>query len=153
MTITRPHLLLCALILMVAASAPSGALAQSRAGAAPMTGEVSPNMKQVGCWDCLEIQIVSVCSGGAVPGYWNCSVNGLGRCTVSGAGCGVSLTVPVDPDGSTQYVSRGAALDAPRLDGGGGGLTRRNCDGVIIARQQGQAAIAAVRADTDALAL
>lgn len=150
MTTRRLPGLLCALVLVLAATAPTAAAAQARTSG---PGQVGTETKLAGCWGCLEIQIVSVCEGGQVPGYWNCSVNGFGRCSVSGAGCGVSLTVPVDPDGSTQYVSRGAALDAPAEDGGGGGVTRRNCDGVIIARQQDRAAIDAVRAGTDALVL
>lgn len=105
-----------------------------------------------GCWGCAQAEVVSWCEGGFNPGYWNCS-SSSGYCSVSSPGCGGGAMLPLDPDGATQYVSRGARIgvEAELLDRGL--AVRRNCDGVIVARHQSPENIATVRTLTGSLTL
>lgn len=95
---------------------------------------VSPMAKSgSGCWDCQmdpnNFGLLGCVS--AVPGYWNCwSVSG--GCGVASWGCGAGAYVPVDADGTAQYVTRPSTTD-PDVTAFGAAMKRRPCDGVIVA--------------------
>lgn len=116
--------------------------------ASAVTVEKSP-----GCWGCGAIEGVTFCQGGHVPGYYNCNASWSGNCNLSSGGCGGGTSLPIDPDGATQYVSRGAALGVEAAMIEAGTQLKRNCDGVIVARHQTSANVASVRARTGALTL
>lgn len=115
-------------------------------------GESSALQPKPGCWGCQQLGQVFNCQGGYVPGSWNCSLSWSG-CNLSSPGCGGSAAIPVDLDGAAQYVSRAVM----RLQSASHGPTapgeERNCDGVVVAREQSPDNIAAVRIRTAALSL
>jgi len=88
-----------------------------------------------------------------VPGFYNCTANMIDTCQTSSPGCGAGASLPLDPDGSTQYVSRGSRLGVPVLASDGGPPVRRNCEGVVVARAQTSDDIASVRSRTGTLTL
>jgi hypothetical protein len=157
---TRALLRLSLLILtLVVLAPPPAARAQGLASLAVATtsattgsGASTALVEKAGCWDCTIFVQVYKCTGGQVPGYWNCNVSWSG-CNRSGAGCGGSASVPVDLDGAAQYVSRAVM----RLQAGDPTIQPvaedRNCDGVLVARLQSPDNIAAVRTSTAALSL
>jgi hypothetical protein len=75
-------------------------------------------------------------------------------CGVSSPGCGAGAMLPLDPDGASQYVSRGSAIGLTTvLADVGGPPIRRNCEGVVVARYQAPDNIQDVRARTGSLTL
>lgn len=153
------RILLCAAILCVAIHFGTAAPASAQALASiAAVGSVAGTTAKTaaGCWGCGNGgQGLSVCEGGFVPGYWNCT-GGFGtgnNCGLSSPGCGAGAALPLDPDGATQYVSRGAAIGLEAAMAEAGTSVKRNCEGVIVARYQTPANIAVVRARTGSLAL
>ncbi len=155
---TRSLIRMALLVLALAVlTLPSTAHAQGLAALAVATGtagggESSALVEKAGCWDCTAWGQVFNCTGGHTVGYWNCSLSYSG-CNRSSPGCGGSAAVPVDLDGAAQYVSRGAlrpqlARTGPAVPG-----EERNCDGVVVARQQSPDNIAVVRTRTAVLSL
>ncbi len=143
--------------LMVAAlamvsSQPAAGQALASLAAAGSSASATVLKPAAGCWGCVQAEVVSWCEGGFRPGYWNCNSSG-GYCSVSSPGCGGGGLLPLDPDGATQYVSRGALIGV-EVDLVERGLAvRRNCDGVIVARHQSPESIADVRTRTGSLTL
>ena len=130
------------------------AAAQVTASLAAVAGMASATTleKQAGCWGCVYPSTGGVCVGGFVPGYWNCTQIMTDSCSTSSPGCGAGASLPLDPDGASQYVSRGQVLgidvaltsEVPEF---------RNCEGTIVARRQAPDQIAAVRDRTATLTL
>ena len=154
---TRALLRMALLALTLVALTPPTAQAQGLAALAVATstaggGESSALVEKAGCWDCLQFFQIYYCAGGQVPGYWNCFVSYTG-CNRSGSGCGGSASIPVDLDGAAQYVSRGALRPPRAADGPALPDEERNCDGVVVARDQSPDNIALVRTRTAALSL
>ncbi len=141
---------LAACILLGAAPAHSQVVA-SLAAALPSAASVALR-PTAGCWDCLGSSMGMYCAGGQVPGYWNCTYTIVG-CTPSSPGCGAGAALPVDLDGATQYVSRGAAAGVAQALAQLGEPLSRNCDGVVVARYQTPASIVGVRSRTESLSL
>ncbi len=116
----------------------------------------SASAAPVGCWICVRTEVwggyIDACAGGANPGWWNC-VGGGGHCHTSSPGCGGGAALPVDVDGASQYVSVGAMLEVIARAPDAAGDLRRNCDGLIVARNQSAADIAQVRDRTGVLSL
>ena len=106
-----------------------------------------------GCWGCEQWGGWQICRGGVVPGYYNCIATVLDTCSTSSPGCGAGAALPVDPDGSTQYVSRGSLLGVQVAAREGDPPVRRNCEGVVVARTQTSSDIATVRRRTGSLTL
>lgn len=108
--------------------------------------------RKPGCWGCGITSMGEICTGGHIPGFWNCTVTWVDSCVPSSPGCGEGALLPLDADGATQYVSRGAVLElAASLTQGA--PEYRNCEGAIVARVQPAAQIAAVRHRTATLTL
>jgi hypothetical protein len=132
----------------------TGAAGQSLASiAAAATAGSASVQKSPGCWGCGAIEGITYCQGGHVPGYFNCATNWSSTCSLSSSGCGGGASLPLDPDGATQYVSRGAVLGVEAALVENGRTVKRNCDGVIVARHQTSDNIASVRARTASLTL
>lgn len=127
------------------------AAAQSLASLAAANAAVSVE-KQPGCWGCGSYMGVPICQGGQSPGYYNC-VSGWLSCNPSSPGCGGGAALPIDPDGATQYVSRGSLLADQVVFREGDPPVRRNCEGVVVARKQTSDDITSVRARTGTLTL
>lgn len=142
----------CALLLLATAR-PASAQGLASLAAAATASSSSTVEKQPGCWGCQPVIGFRSCMGGFVPGYFNCSANFANSCILSSPGCGGSALIPLDPDGGTQYVSRGARLGVPVVILAGDPNVRRNCDGVVVARLQSPDDIAGVRARTGTLTL
>jgi hypothetical protein len=106
-----------------------------------------------GCWGCGSVGGYPVCMGGQVPGYYNCMSTITSTCNVSSPGCGAGAALPIDPDGSTQYVSRGSLMTTQVVFHEGDPPVRRNCEGVVVARKQSSADITTVRIRTGSLTL
>ncbi|HXI19868.1 MAG TPA: hypothetical protein VNH46_02205, partial [Gemmatimonadales bacterium] len=70
---------------------------------------------------------------------------------LSSPGCGGGAALPLDPDGSTQYVSRGSRLGI--LAARGASAEKRNCEGVVVALRQSSGDIERVRTRTGSLTL
>ena len=141
---------LAACMLLAAAPAHSQVVA-SLAAALPSAASIALR-PEAGCWACLGSSMGMYCAGGQVPGYWNCTYTIIG-CTPSSPGCGAGAALPVDLDGATQYVSRGAAAGVTQALAASGDPVRRNCDGVVVARFQTPASIVGVRSRTESLSL
>jgi hypothetical protein len=146
--------ILCAALHLSTATPASG---QALASIAAVGGTGATTAKTAaGCWGCGNGgQGMAVCEGGFVPGYWNCQ-GGFGttnNCSLSSPGCGAGASLPLDPDGATQYVSRGAAIGLEAVMAETGTAVKRNCEGVIVARYQTPDNVATVRARTSLLAL
>ena len=153
------RILLCAATLcaalQVSAAAPASAQALASIAAVGSVGTTTAR-KAAGCWGCSDGgQGLSVCEGGYVPGYWNChgGFDTPNNCSLSSPGCGGGAAIPLDPDGATQYVSRGAAIGLEAAMAEAGTSLKRNCEGMIVARYQTPDNIALVRARTGSLAL
>jgi hypothetical protein len=130
------------------------ATAQSLASMAAANAATSAVEKAgAGCWGCEGMGGWQICRGGAVPGYYNCIATVLHTCQLSSPGCGGGAALPVDPDGSTQYVSRGSLLGVPVALRDGDPPVRRNCEGVVVARKQTSDDIISVRIRTGSLTL
>lgn len=143
-----------ALWMGVALTAPP-ATAQGLAAVSAATSSIaSMTMEKTGagCWGCAQTMGMGTCIGGQVPGYFNCFISGM-RCNVSSPGCGAGAQLPLDPDGSSQYVSRGSKLGIPVTAEDGQLAVRRNCEGVVVARAQTLADIGVVRTRTGTLTL
>ncbi len=146
------------LLTCITLTPPPAAEAQGLAAMAVATtfdGAGTAMQPKPGCWGCQEWGHVYDCRGGFVPGSWNCSLS-ISGCNLSSPGCGASALVPVDLDGAAQYVSR--AVMQLREAGTGNASPpppgeERNCDGVVVARQQSPDNIAGVRIRTAALSL
>lgn len=149
-TLTRAGAALAACMLLGAAPAHSQVVA-SLAAALPSATSVALR-PDAGCWACLGSSMGMYCAGGQVPGYWNCTYTILG-CTPTSPGCGAGAALPVDLDGATQYVSRGAAAGVNQALAQAGDPVRRNCEGVVVARYQTPSQIDGVRTQTEALTL
>lgn len=132
----------------------SAASAQSLASlAAANTATTAVEKAGPGCWGCEQLSGYQVCRGGVVPGYYNCIATVLDTCRTSSPGCGGQAAVPLDPDGSTQYVSRGSLMGVPVAFQVGDPPVRRNCEGVVVARKQTSDDITTVRMRTGSLTL
>ncbi len=148
---TRTGAALAALLLTLAVMPARAQVTASLAAVTGMAGATTLE-KTPGCWGCAYPSTGGVCVGGFVPGYWNCTQVFGNSCSVSSPGCGAGASLPLDPDGATQYVSRGRVLGIEA------GLTIespdfRNCVGAIVARRQGPDQFAAVRDRTATLTL
>jgi hypothetical protein len=133
---------------------PRSVAAQSLASLAAANSATSAVEKAgPGCWGCGIFGGWQICKGGMVPGYYNCIATVLDTCQTSSPGCGGMAAVPLDPDGSTQYVSRGSLLGVPVSVHDGDPPVRRNCEGVVVARLQTSGDITAVRIRTGSLTL
>ena len=152
---TRRTLLgaLIACVLLLATARPASAQGLASMAAAATASASSAVERLPGCWGCYTGGGFGQCQGGYVPGYFNCSANFANSCMLSSPGCGGSALIPLDPDGSTQYVSRGSRLGVPVVVLAGDPNVRRNCDGVVVARLQSPDDIAGVRARTGILSL
>jgi hypothetical protein len=141
-----------ALLLAIPASRAS---AQSLASIAAASATTTAAAEKVGpgCWGCEIFGTSKVCQGGNVPGYFNCSPQLANTCWLSSPGCGAGAALPLDPDGSTQYVSRGSRLGVPVVTEAGAPAVRRNCEGVVVARRQSPDDITRVRIRTGSLTL
>ncbi len=134
-------------------------LAAQQALAGPLAAQTAATAtlaeKQPGCWGCQTgYGGFGYCTGGIVPGYWNCSYGfDLGTCQPSSPGCGAGAALPLDPDGSTQYVSRAPASGVFASIPPGEDAVIRNCDGVIVARRFTDLEISEARSRTASLAL
>ena len=148
--LSRAGASLAACMLLTAVPAHSQVVA-SLAAALPSAASIALR-PEAGCWACLGSSMGMYCAGGQVPGYWNCTYTIIG-CTPSSPGCGAGAALPVDLDGATQYVSRGAAAGVPLALAASGDPVRRNCDGVVVARFQSPANILGVRMRTESLSL
>jgi len=148
--LARAGAALAALLFLGAAPAYSQVVA-SLAAALPSAASLALKLPP-GCWACLGSSMGMFCAGGQVPGYWNCNYT-IAGCTASSPGCGAGASLPVDLDGATQYVSRGAAAGVSQALAEAGEPVRRNCDGVVVARYQSPASIADVRSHTESLSL
>jgi hypothetical protein len=128
--------------------------AQTLASIAAGSSAVSATTAQLsgGCWGCERTEGIAYCAGTHGGGYWNC-VGGGFNCAMSSPGCGGGSSIPLDPDGATQYVSRGAAVGLQTALAETGTPSKRNCEGVVVARYQTPENIATVRAVTGSLSL
>ena len=123
------------------------------ASAAATGADASASLvEKAGCWDCQQFVQIFYCQGGNSVGFWNCWVSWTG-CNRSSSGCGGSASIPVDLDGAAQYVSRSMIRPLPAVDTPPAPVEERNCDGVVVARQQSPDNIAAVRTRTAVLFL
>jgi hypothetical protein len=129
------------------------ASAQSLASIAAANAATVTIQKTPGCWGCGNYGGYPICEGGQVPGYYNCTASVLQTCQVSSPGCGAGAALPVDPDGATQYVSRGSLLVEQVAFHDGEPPVRRNCEGVVVARNQSTDDIRTVRIRTGTLTL
>ncbi len=139
--------------LLAVLALPAGAQVTASLAAVTAAGSaVALEKTPAGCWGCQETSFLPICEGGHVPGYWNCTVTYGNTCQLSSPGCGAGAALPLDPDGASLYVSRGAALGlAAELT-----ITDpeyRNCEGAIVARVQTAAQIGQVRQRTASLTL
>jgi hypothetical protein len=134
---------------------PTRASAQGLASLAAASATSSAAVEKVGpgCWGCEWANSVQICRGGIVPGYYNCSASVADTCRLTSPGCGAGASLPLDPDGSAQYVSRGSRLGVPVESEAGGTPVRRNCEGVVVARRQSADDISSVRIHTGSLTL
>jgi hypothetical protein len=139
-----------AILLLLISSRPVAAQGLSALAAAAATASME---KTPGCWACREAGGGPVCEGGHKPGFYNCIAVFGTPCQPSSAGCGASASMPLDPDGATQYVSRGSRMGVPVIVQAGDPPERRNCDGVVVARVQSPDDIQSVRARTGTLTL
>jgi len=143
---------LCLVLLTIIAVRP--ATAQSLAALAAANTATSLMEKTgAGCWGCESFGGWQICHGGEVPGYYNCSSTVLNTCRLSSPGCGAGAALPLDPDGSAQYVSRGSLLGVQVALHDGDPPVRRNCEGVVVARKQTSDDILSVRIRTGSLTL
>jgi len=142
---------LCLALLCFIAARPASA--QSLASLAAANAATSAVEKTPGCWGCETFGGWPICSGGQVPGYYNCTTTVMQTCQTSSPGCGAGAALPVDPDGSTQFVSRGSLLGVPVSLHDGDPPVRRNCEGVVVARKQTSDDIISVRIRTGSLTL
>jgi hypothetical protein len=129
------------------------ASAQSLASLAAANAATTSMQKTPGCWDCGSVGGYPVCQGGQAPGYFNCMSTITSTCNVSSPGCGAGAALPIDLDGSTQYVSRGSLMVTQVVFHQGDPPVRRNCEGVVVARKQTSADITTVRIRTGSLTL
>ena len=128
------------------------ASAQSLASLAAASLSTTTTQK-AGCWGCSNMGGFPTCTGGFSGGNWNCTASILDTCQLSSPGCGVQGALPLDPDGSTQYVSRSSKMNLLAVAEGGGPPVRRNCEGVVVARKQTSDNIESVRMRTGSLTL
>ncbi len=143
---------LCLALLCFIAARPASA--QSLASLAAANAATSAVEKVgAGCWGCESFGGWQICHGGEIPGYYNCTTTVLNTCQLSSPGCGAGAALPLDPDGSTQYVSRGSLLGVQVALHDGDPPVRRNCEGVVVARKQTSDDIIAVRIRTGSLTL
>lgn len=149
---TRYFGLALGLAFMLTGSARS-ASAQSLASLAAANAATTTMQKTPGCWGCTSFSGWQLCAGGQVPGYYNCTSSILNTCQPSSPGCGAGAALPVDPDGATQYVSRGSLLVEQVVFHEGDPPVRRNCEGVVVARKQSSDDIRSVRNRTGSLTL
>jgi hypothetical protein len=133
------------------ASIAAGSSAINSAGPAGLTTAAAAQQK-AGCWGCDRTEGIAYCAGTHGAGYWNCVGGGL-NCSMSSPGCGGAASIPLDPDGATQYVSRGAAIGLQTALAESATPSKRNCEGVVVARYQTPENIATVRAVTGSLSL
>ena len=131
---------------------PTRAAAQVTASIAAVTAGRALLPEKAGCWGCRNSSVGGVCSGGIVPGYWNCGASGGNPCAPTSPGCGAGAMLPLDPDGASQYVSRGEASGLQQ-ELAATGPEFRNCEGIIVARTQLAAQIDAARHRTATLTL
>ena len=129
------------------------ASAQSLASLAAANAATSAVEKTPGCWGCGSYMGMAVCQGGFSPGSFNCTANLTSGCQLSSPGCGGGAALPVDPDGATQYVSRGSLLVEQVVFHDGDPPVRRNCEGIVVARKQTSDDIKSVRSRTGTLTL
>lgn len=140
-----------AILLLLVTSRPASA--QGLASLAVAAGSSTTVEKQPGCWGCGSLAGYPVCEGGHAPGYWNCNAYYGNTCATTSPGCGGAAMIPLDPDGSTQYVSRGSHLGILAAYTATDPVVRRNCDGVVVARIQSPDDITALRIRTGTLTL
>jgi hypothetical protein len=138
-------------LLLLAPGRPASAQSLASLAAASMT--TTTTIQKAGCWGCTNYGGYPVCTGGFPGGSWNCTGTILNTCNPTSPGCGVQGALPLDPDGSAQYVSRSSLSGDPVTDDDGGPPVRRNCEGVVVARLQTADDIVTVRNRTGLLTL
>lgn len=140
---------LAALVLFSARPVTAQGLASvAAANAAAATAAVE---KTKSCFACGVLMGIPYCQGGNAQGFSACASTFLNLCNTSGPGCGAAAALPVDPDGASQYVSRGSLLGV--LASADSPPTRQNCEGVVVARNQSPDEITTVRSRTGTLSL
>jgi hypothetical protein len=140
------------ILLLLGTSRPASAQGLSSLAAA-MASNTAALEKKAGCWGCGKFGDSPVCEGGFNPGFFNCQTV-WNVCTVTSGGCGTPPgLVMIDPDGATQYVSRGSHLAMFVGAESDDASVRRNCIGLIVARNQSAGDIADVRNRTGILSL
>lgn len=103
------------------------------------------------CYICGSMMGVRYCQGGNAQGFNDCGTSFPILCITISPGCGGGMGLLLDPDGASQYVSRGSLLgvlasaDSPPI--------RQNCEGVVVARVQSSDEILTVRNRTGTLSL
>jgi hypothetical protein len=81
-----------------------------------------------GCWGC-HFFFGNQCDKDQPQGYWNCNWSPWSGANCTSPGCGGgSGSIPVGADGVFIYASTGTT------DGLDGGVVKRECDGVVVAR-------------------
>lgn len=148
---TRTGAALAALLLTLAVTPARAQVTASLAAVTGMAGATTLE-KTPGCWGCAYPSTGGLCVGGFVPGYWNCTQVFGNSCSLSSPGCGAGASLPLDPDGATQYVSRGRVLGI-EAELTIAATEFRNCEGAIVARRQAPDQIAVVRDRTATLTL
>lgn len=141
-----------AFLLLLATSRPASAQGLSSLAAAMSSASSLSLEKKAGCWSCGKLGEVNLCEGGQVPGYYNCTASPF-DCRATSSGCGGPITIQLDPDGGTQFVSRASHMGIPVVMLAGDPNVRRNCDGVVVARIQSSGDISEVRNRTGILSL
>lgn len=144
---------IAALVAALALAASKPASAQGLASLAAANVTSTSAQKTPGCWGCGSMFGLQVCSGGQVPGYYNCTSTVMDTCRLSSPGCGAGASLPVDIDGAAQYVSKGSLLGIPVAYREGQLAVKRNCEGVVVARTQSPDDISSVRMRTGTLSL
>lgn len=142
-----------AVLLLLATSKPVSAQGLSSLAAAMSAANGTALEKKAGCWGCGTLNGFRLCEGGYNPGFFNCQTT-FGVCNTTSPGCGTPPgMVMLDPDGATQFVSRGSHLGVLVAVLASEPDVRRNCTGLIVARSQSADDIMDIRARTGTLSL
>lgn len=140
---------LAALVLISARPATAQGLASVVAANAATAATTT--VEKANCYGCGVLMGIQFCQGGYTQGYSSCTSTFMNLCGLASPGCGAGAALPVDPDGASQYVSRGSLLGV--LASADSPPTRLNCEGVVVARDQSPDDIMTVRSRTGTLSL